>query len=252
LILTDRAGNERTAESGPVTVDTREPSVSISPRSLFAQLSKKPAVFTLGAEDDSGIVSWRITVADDTGRPFKVETGEGTPPAHWSWDGQGDPTGTKAAKPGAFFGITFRAVDGAGNKASTEPAALQIDPVDVDAAGQQMSLSLVTVFFDEKSPVLGPDAVQELKGAVESIRPYLNKSALEVRGYTAPGEGGDAVKLSHARAAAVRDFLVRELKLDPSMVPAVGRGDREPLSLPGGGSPEEKQRRAVVTLITSQ
>ena len=96
------------------------------------------------------------------------------------------------------------------------------------------------------------NALKNLRGVIESIRPYLDKSTLAIKGYTGPDETGDLVKLSHDRAAAVRDFLAQNLPLDPQRIQAVGLGNTETLTTSSGAAPIDRQRRAVVTLTTAR
>jgi outer membrane protein OmpA-like peptidoglycan-associated protein len=251
LSIRDKNGNVMGDESNPVTVDTAAPVASMDLKPAFVVPAKTPVQARLRVEDAVGVVSWKVTVRDEWGRPFKTDSGTPPFPKTWVWDGTSDRGGTTVAAPGSFFSVILEAVDAAGNRGLTSQVALQVEPGAAAGGSQQMSLNLATVFFDDRSASLGEEALKELRGAVESIRPYLAKSTLKVLGYADVGETGDPIHASHARAAAVRDFLARELRIEPTSISAVGYGTRDPLSTPAGPAPPEKQRRAVVTLVTT-
>ncbi len=251
LSVREQNGKILSDESNPITLDTLAPSVSTDLKPGFVAPAKTPVRALLRAEDAVGVVAWKVIVRDEWGRPFKTDSGTPPFPKTWVWDGASDRGGATAAAPGAFFSVVFEAADAAGNRGQTTQVALQMEPEIATGNSQQMSLNLATVFFDDRSASLGEEAVKELRGAVESIRPYLAKSTLRVLGYADVTETGDPILTSHARAAAVRDFLARELRVEPASISVVGYGTRDPLSTPAGPAPPEKQRRAVVTLVTT-
>jgi len=247
----DKVGNPLKTSGVKFTLDTTAPILSFKPDHTLVSFDAKPLRADLEATDRNGIASWKVMALDEKGRAFRTATGVGEPPAVWTWNGEGDQGGATRAVPGDYFQLAFEAQDVAGNRARTGPVGLQVDQ-GASAGTQQMSLNLATIFFAEGTSVIDADGLKDLRGAVESIRPYLTKSVLGIKGYTSPDESGDTVQLSHARAAAVRDFLAKELKLEPGKITAIGLSGRDPLATPAGKAPNEKQRRAVVTLYTTQ
>lgn len=237
--------------SEPVTVavDRTAPHVDLGAPQPIVEPGTGPYVFQLDARDAFGIGEWVLRVTDEAGAPFLTVRSKGAPPARWSWDGRGD-RGGESARPGSFFAFTLEAKDLAGNTSTSGPVGFQILPAR-ESVGKQMTLNLATVFFPPDTARLEDEAVKDLRGAIESIRPYLAKSTLLVKGGSAGDETGNPVLLSHARAAAVRDFLAQGLGVDPSKIAAVGVGSTEPLRTSEGTAPADKQRRAVVSLATA-
>jgi len=244
-----QGGGSLTSDSARMSVDTRPPTVSLETKQPLVDFNQGPATLRLLAEDEQGVASWRLVVMDEAGVELRSEQGEGTPPSRWVWDGSGNP-GAASAQPGGFYTVRLEAFDAAGNRSTTDALSLQAKTASMSRTEQLMSLNLVTVYFLEGSANLTEEGVQNLRGAIESIRPYLDKSTLVVKGCTDGAETGDALKLSYERAKVVRDFLAESLQVDRAHIQALGLGDTEPLMISGGAAPAERQRRAVVSLTT--
>ena len=250
LSAQDKGGKVLKSDPVTVAVDMTPPLVSFETQQQLVDLPGGTADFRLGAEDANGIAAWKLVILDESGNPYRTEKGIGVPPVRWAWDGMGD-RGGESAKPGDYFTLYLEATDAAGNEAKSKAIALQAKPVSSASGQTQMSLNLTTVFFEADSAVLDEESVRNLRGAIESIRPYIDKSSLVVKGCAAPGETGDLTKLSHERAAAVRDFLAQGLKIDPSRIQTAGMGTQEPLMVSGGAAPPDRQRRVWVALTTT-
>ena len=115
-----------------------------------------------------------------------------------------------------------------------------------------MTLNLTTVYFNDASSDLTASAKKEIDKAAASIKPYLNKGVLVVKGYTSPTESGDILTLSHDRASEVKKYLMKTLGVSGNSVYAVGYSNREPLKTSPNAVTEDPQRRAVITLTTLQ
>jgi outer membrane protein OmpA-like peptidoglycan-associated protein len=84
---------------------------------------------------------------------------------------------------------------------------------------------------------------------VLSIRAYLEKSVLVVKGYASPDETGDLTALSRQRAVEVRNYLAKILGVAPETIYAVGYAEQS-AAAEGAAAAGENWRRAVVTLST--
>jgi outer membrane protein OmpA-like peptidoglycan-associated protein len=250
LVAQDKAGNELKSAPLTVTLDGTPPEAALKVSHPQADFSVAPVTLSMTASDTNGVASWEIRIQDEAGNPFRMESGSGSPPRVWVWDGSGD-RGGETAQPGAYFNLSLTATDGAGNRGSSQTVAVQVKGAAKPTEGKQMSLSLTTVYFIVGGADLDEDALKSLRGVIESIRPYLDKSTLTVKGYTSPDETGDPVKISHDRAAAVRDFLARSLSIDPQSIQAVGLGNADPPASSSGAVSLERRRRAVVSLTTT-
>jgi outer membrane protein OmpA-like peptidoglycan-associated protein len=208
------------------------------------------ATFRVDAHDANGIAAWKVFVQDESGNPYRTDKGFGAPPSRWVWDGVGD-RGGESVQPGNYFTLRMQVVDDAGNLTGSESVAFQAKSAATVSDAKQMSLNLTTVYFESGSSVLDDESLKNLRGAIESIRPYVDKSLLVVKGSVSSDEKGDATKLSHERAAAVRDYLAQGLKIEKSHIQAVGVGLQEPLVTSRGAAPIDHQRRAWVTLTTT-
>jgi len=248
LTAVDQAGNPLRSDSVRLTIDNTAPKVSFRPGKVLVDTAGGESFkFSVDAEDLSGIQVWKAEFLLPSGEVAGRLEGKGTPAAQVAWDGR-SPAGTMVA-PGSLVMVTFQAQDRAGNRTQTLPSSLQVD-FKPTSAGGQMTLSLTTVRFAEKSAELDEAARQQLSSSASSIRQYLEKSVLVVKGYAVEGEAEDTVLLSHQRAAQVKDFLVRTLGVPASSVHAVGHSVQKASDGQTAPSSQEGQRKAVVTLTT--
>jgi outer membrane protein OmpA-like peptidoglycan-associated protein len=142
-------------------------------------------------------------------------------------------------------------VDVAGNVGSSDEAGLQLT-VAPPTDRAQLTLNLTTVLFEKGSGELTESARRELTQAAQSIKPYLAKSVVLLKGYASEDEGGDALLLTRRRAVAARRQLAEALGVPEGRLMAVAMGTREPLETSAGRAAPEKQRRVVVTLYAQQ
>ncbi len=251
LSAEDKSGTPLKSAALQVMVQTAPPVVDLKAPGHFIDPTQPIHLnLDLNAADPVGIKSWTLLLEDsDLEQPLKVFKGDGPPPDSVAWDGLDD-----SAQPipaGSFLIATLHAVDKAGNDGESLPFSLQWD---VKGAGEggSLSLNLTTVYFDPQGVELNEAGTKEIETAAASIKPYLKKSLLVVRGFCAGSETGDLVELSHDRARKVADWMTQKLQLPEGSVYAVGMGDQSPLA---GNSltpvPDEKRREAVLTVITS-
>jgi outer membrane protein OmpA-like peptidoglycan-associated protein len=245
-----KGGDTLKSDAVTVAVDRTAPTLSFGTNQPLVDFAGGSATFRVDASDANGIAAWKVSIQDESGNPYRTDKGSGAPSSRWIWDGAGD-RGGESVQPGDYFTLRMEVVDDAGNLTGSEPVALQAKSAATVSDAKQMSLNLTTVYFEEGSSTLDEESLKNLRGAIESIRPYVDKSLLVVKGSVSPDEKGDATKLSHERAAAVRDFLAQGLKLEARRIQALGVGTQEPLVTSEGAASVVHQRRAWVTLTTT-
>ena len=248
LTARDLAGNSLKTDPVSVTLDSLPPELTVKGEDNLVDFnSRKNYKMNLQASDQSGIQNWRLEITDENGDVLKRFTGEGQPPKEITWDGGTD--SGKTVDPGSLVDFQLTAFDRAGNSAASDTASVQVD-YQPPTTGEQMTLNLTTVYFDAMSSALSSDAKKEIEKAATSIRPYLNKSILVVKGYAAPDETGDLLVLSHDRALEVKKFLTKALKISPDAIFAVGYSAREPAKSAANPAAGETKRRALISLTT--
>ncbi len=169
---------------------------------------------------------------DENNQPLKTVEAGGRPPKEFVWDGKSD--GGREVDPGSFVKGVFSATDKAGNQTTSDPVPVQID-YHPPSGQEQLTLNLTTVYFNALSSHLTDSGKKEIEKAAGSIKPYINKSVLVVKGYTSTTESGDLLSLSHARALEVKKYLIKTLGIPPGSIYAVGYSIRDPLkSSPAG------------------
>jgi len=123
----------------------------------------------------------------------------------------------------------------------------------VIVSGCERRLSVVgDALFDFDKSSLRPDAEETLKAAAPEIR-KLDGKASRVEGHTdAKGVDVYNIRLSEARAAAVRDWMARE-GLIPAETPIKGFGKSKPAApnttADGHDDPEGRQKNRRVEVV---
>ncbi len=248
LTAQDLAGNALKTEPVQVTADSAPPDLTVKGEDNLVDFDvKKNFRFALQAADRSGIENWKLEVSNENDEVIKHFAGTGLPPKELTWDGLLDDG--KSVEPGSLLEAQLSAADRAGNASKADPFTLQVD-YQPPASGEQMTLNLTTVYFDSLSSTLTIGAKKEIEKAASSIRPYLNKSILVLKGYTSPEETGDLLVLSHDRAFEVKKFLMKSLKISEDEIFVVGYSSREPLKSPSSPMAGDTKRRVIISLTT--
>jgi OOP family OmpA-OmpF porin len=117
----------------------------------------------------------------------------------------------------------------------------------VSAPDAHPSATLRTIQFQFGSAQLSPDSIQTLKNLGNALNNELkDQPHFRIEGHTdAYGEPGLNEKLSQDRAAAVKDYLVKEMGVADGRLEAVGKGSAEPID---GSSPYSALNRRVVVV----
>lgn len=126
-----------------------------------------------------------------------------------------------------------------------KPAAKRSTPVVATAA--HPSATLRTIEFQFGSAELTPGSIQTLKNLGNALNHELaDQPHFVIEGHTdAYGEAGYNEELSKARAAAVKDYLIKQMGVAEDRMQALGKGSSEPVS---GSSPYSGVNRRVVVV----
>ncbi len=247
LTAQDRAGNPLKSDAIEIFVISSAPILSLKGDDHWADFSTpKDFRFQLEAADRMGFQSWKVSLLDENGMTLKSFEGNGQPPKEVVWDGK--TSQGKEVEGGALVSGSFQATDKAGNNATSEAFPVQIE-VKAGAKGEQMTLNLTTVYFPMMGTTLSEAAKKDLDKAATTIKPYLNKSTLVVKGYAAPNETGDLIALSHNRASEVKMYLMKILNVSDNGIFAVGYATRV-TEKDASPATADNQRRALVVLST--
>ena len=103
--------------------------------------------------------------------------------------------------------------------------------------------------FDSGKAKLKPGSTRAMVGALEMIKTHPDKRIL-IAGYTDNVGGADSnLKLSLARAGAVRDWLIEASGIAATQFATQGYGDTRPIATNGTEEGREKNRRVEITLV---
>jgi len=106
------------------------------------------------------------------------------------------------------------------------------------------------VFFDFNKDILTEADLKELPKAVAFVKKYPG-TKIRLDGYT-DSIGTDAynMKLSERRAAAVKDYLIKEAGVDSSNITAVGHGGADPVADNKTPEGRTKNRRVEISILS--
>ena len=106
------------------------------------------------------------------------------------------------------------------------------------------------VFNDFDKFTLTEATLKELQKAVAFVKKYPG-AKIRLDGYT-DSIGTDAynIKLSERRAAAVKDYLIKEAGVDSSKITAVGNGEADPVADNKTAEGRAKNRRVEISILS--
>ncbi len=106
------------------------------------------------------------------------------------------------------------------------------------------------VLFDFDKSILTEADVKELQKAVTFVKKYPGAN-IRLDGYT-DFIGADAynIKLSERRAAAVKDYLIKEAGISSSRITAVGHGKANPVADNKTEEGRAKNRRVEISILS--
>jgi outer membrane protein OmpA-like peptidoglycan-associated protein len=126
-------------------------------------------------------------------------------------------------------------------------AAFKGDEADVFMQGDQMIIRLYGLSFPVGSAEIRPENFG-LLSKVQQILGQFPKAGVSIEGHTdSQGASEKNQQLSQARADAVREYLLANMKLNPERVAAVGRGEDRPIANNETEEGRKKNRRIDLT-----
>ena len=242
LSAMDLAGNYIKTDVLEIFIQNSGPELSLATQNRLVDFnSQKYLNLELNSTDPVGIANWKVLITGENGELLKTFGDLGEVPKEILWDGIG-------VTPGMLVKSVFEATDRAGNTTITEPCVIQVDykpPV----VGEQLTLNLTTVNFEDAKYDLSKDAKEEIEKSTMAIKPYLNKSTILVKGYASTGNINEMLTLSHERALEVKKFLADLLQIPVDSIYSVGYANQEPvttLGTPGTGN----LNKAIISITT--
>ena len=142
------------------------------------------------------------------------------------------------------------APDAASSSASSAAAVVPAAAVAAAAPSQNKPMRTVTVsgdaFFDTNKATFRKEAQPELEKISQRVRGISSVEAIQVTGFTDNTGAADYnQKLSEARAATVKDFLIKN-GIDPSKITILGKGASNPVADNATKEGRAKNRRVEV------
>ena len=106
------------------------------------------------------------------------------------------------------------------------------------------------VVFDFDKSILTEADLKELQKAVAFVKKYPG-AKIRLDGYTdSIGTEAYNIKLSERRAAAVKDYLIKEAGVSSSKITAVGHGEADPVADNKTSEGRAKNRRVEISLLS--
>ena len=222
------------------------------PVQLVIRKGALDATLVLNPRVDSSLVFdgwtariWRADASDKVAGSVRVFTGKGAVPPSISWDGKD--ASAKAlvlvGPAGYLAEVTVHSVRGA--TAISPPVAFAVSVVGDAQLAEELYRGPL---FDPKKPIL----VRDLELGLGKLAPALSKPGVKVTVAVHTADDGPAAKrkaLSQSQAAAVKAFLVTQLKVPAANIEATGFGDERPL-VPNFGRREREINRRVEVKVT--
>ena len=219
ITMYDYAGNSYFV-SEPFVVDTRVSEIKIKADPKAFVPAKGKALFTVDFSEPQLVKSFDFEILGSNKKPIKLFTGRTAASKKIIWDG----TDEKSApvKQGAAF--TYRIIVQQRNgMKNTEEGVIQTALPEFKDAG--IELTLAAIDFAAGDSAVPADENSSLNQATEAVKKYAKEYYLYIKGYSTDGGGAEAeIKLSIARAEAVRDYLV-EAGVPESNIYVAGYGD---------------------------
>jgi OOP family OmpA-OmpF porin len=152
-------------------------------------------------------------------------------------------SGSKQVCPGSTTEYTITATGAGGSRTASTTVNVKPPPKVVD----RLSLH---INFDSNKADIRPAAVGELKKAIDFVKKYPGHS-ISIEGHT-DSMGSDKYNqaLSEQRAAAVKEYLVKNGGADASQIKTVGYGETKPVAVNTTKEGRLKNRRVEVLILS--
>ncbi|MFM9883246.1 MAG: OmpA family protein [Burkholderiales bacterium] len=135
---------------------------------------------------------------------------------------------------------TLRSIRIRPNQPPGGPASVETSAAITPAKKPAVALQIV---FETNSAELTPIARKTLDVVGDALNSNeLSEFAFAIEGHADPRGGSDLnLRLSQARAEAVRTYLVAQHRVDTKRLTAQGKGDREPVNRQNPAAPENRR-----------
>lgn len=134
------------------------------------------------------------------------------------------------------------------DKCSNTRAGAKVDANGCELVKTAIESIRLNVQFPTASAVIAPRYNSEIQKVADFLNKYPDVTAV-IEGHTdAQGKDEYNQKLSNSRANSVRDVLIKNFKIDPARVTAVGYGETKPLATNDTAAGRQENRRVVAVL----
>lgn len=250
LVAKYNNGNRPQSDSMEFLLDTEAPRVTYktSP-DLFSpdgDGENDQLEISLDTTDVSGIKDWKLTIVDPDGRPFKTFSGTGTPAPKIYWDGKSEKG--EPVESAQDYKVRLSISDELGNMIKD----MDLDSIAVDvlveATPRGLKIRISNIEFEfGKSSIKGKGFII-LNRVAQILKKYKNYQ-VEISGHTDNVGTEEAnLKLSKARAEAVRDYLVSK-GISESRLITEGYAFQFPVADNSTDSGRRKNRRVEFMLL---
>ena len=232
----------------PVEIDTTPPVISVKADPQFIQADKNtallvPSTFTFEYSDKNDVIGWQLEIRDRNKEIFFSTGGNAEPPKQYIWDGIGD--NGEYVKTNRYYSYSFIAYDGLNNRAETKPKYQLILLKEV-----KLTFSADTLFDKGKADVK-VSAYSKLKEITSVLKQYP-QSEIIVSGHTDNREPANGfktrLKLSKARADAVKFYMITLLSITDREISTQGYGSKNPVVRNNSDENRTKNRRVEVII----
>ena len=164
------------------------------------------------------------------------------------------PAGAKVDKDGCPIDSDGDGVPDGIDKCPNTPAGVKVDetgcPADVKAFIDTGKITSTKILFETGKADLKPESKRELD-TIGAVLAQCVDMKVEIAGHT-DSQGADDInmKLSEARAAAVRDYILKNFKqCKPELFVAKGYGETKPVATNATAEGRQQNRRVEFTIL---
>ncbi len=218
-----------------------------SPSFILGQGNMDAPVSVSGAP----INHFKFTVLNPLGAPVRTVSGNGTPPAHFIWDGKNE---KGELVPKGKYTVQMEATDEDDQTSKTPPRPVNARWVSRKIPYQHTYQIQGDLLFKSGRAELWQKGYETIKSAMKDIQAKYPDCKVQIAGHTdnvkvMPGKKyKDNQELSLERAKSVMDFLVKN-GVKESQLSVIGYGDTKPIA-PNDTWGGKKKNRRVELVVT--
>jgi flagellar motor protein MotB len=226
-------------------VDNTEPVPLLERKLDKSGALELPLVLMPLVADSSPVARWEFRIVDRNGRDFFVKQGTGRLPSVFEWDGYS--MDKKLVEKGGRYLYSLKVTDAAGNSGITETDEFLYVP-----AKKKVVMTFYSdALFEEGKAGVKTSAYKALKTVKNELKKYPG-AEMVIFGHTDNKEpvGGynTRIRLSKARANAVKYYLENLLGVKKGIILTQGLGDSLPVSTENTDEARGKNRRVEVII----